>query len=94
MLWHVLDPFQRLLKMAYDLYKSPKDDSNRKELQNSDLPKSFMLMQHAYIYKAAGKGELLCEEPLDACTEVKVHVLIPFLTVSSGLVNSAFPTKG
>ena len=73
MLWHVLDPFQRLLKMAWDLYNSPKDDSNRKELQNSDLPKTFMLMQHAYIYKAAGKGELLREEPLDACTEVKVQ---------------------
>ena len=71
-LWHVLDPLQKLLKIAWDLYKTPKEYFNRKALLESSLPKTWMLSQHAYIYKVAGEGELLCEDALDACREVKV----------------------
>ena len=68
----MLDPLQKLLKIAWDLYKTPKEYFNRKTLLESSLPKTWMLSQHAYIYKVAGEGELLCEDALDACREVKV----------------------
>ena len=72
MLWHVLEPLQKLLRMAWDFYNTPKNDLNRKNLVESSLPKMWMLLEHAYIYKAAGEAELVCEDALDACTEVKV----------------------
>ena len=71
MLWHVLEPLQKLLRMAWDFYNTPKNDLNRKNLVESSLPKMWMLLEHAYIYKAAGEAELVCEDALDACTEVK-----------------------
>lgn len=71
MLWHVLDPLQKLLRMAWELYNTPKDYLKKKNLLESSLPKTWMLSQHAYVYKAAGETELACTDALDACTEVK-----------------------
>ena len=71
MLWHVLDPLQKLLRMAWEFYKTPKDYLKKKNLLESSLPKTWMLSQHAYVYKAAGETELACTDALDACTEVK-----------------------
>ena len=71
MLWHVLDPLQKLLRMAWEFYNTPKDYLKKKNLLESSLPKTWMLLQHAYVYKAAGETELACKDALDACTEVK-----------------------
>ena len=71
MLWHVLDPLHKLLRMAWEFYNTPKDYLKKKNLLESSLPKMWMLSQHAYVYKAAGETELACTDALDACTEVK-----------------------
>ena len=71
MLWHVIDPLQKLLRMAWEFYNTPKDFLKKKNLLESSLPKTWMLLQHAYVYKAAGEEERACKDALDACTEVK-----------------------
>ena len=73
MLWHVLDPVQKLLRLAWEFYNTPKDYLNKKNLLESTLPKTWMLLQHAYVYKAAGEADLACKDALDACTEVKAQ---------------------
>ena len=83
MLWHVLDPLQKLLRMAWEFYNTPKDYLKKKNLLESSLPKTWMLLQHAYVYKAAGETELAMKDALDACTEVKALLVMCSVRVLS-----------
>ena len=78
MFWLVLHPLEKLLRMAWDMYNSPRDFLNKKAVLESTLPKTWMLTQHAYVYKAPGEKELVCEDALDACTDVKAPYAMHF----------------
>ena len=64
----LLDSLLKLFTTAW-LRSSPQD--GKEKLQQDELPKEYILAQHAFVYKTAG-GELLQAEPLDACGQVKV----------------------
>ena len=66
----LLVSMERLLLILWDYYTSP-EDHHWQDLLDTECPKQYVLTQHAYVYGKAGE-DLLDDEPLDACHEVKV----------------------
>lgn len=61
---------KRLLMILRDYWTSS-EDNHWQDLLKAQCPKEYVLTQHAFLHAKAGE-ELLDDEPLDACREVKV----------------------
>ena len=75
-LWQLLDSLREIVRTAWAMYKSPKDDTPKEKLLQMVLPKTFTLTQHAFVYKAEGGSERLEERPLEACSDVQVLKMV------------------
>ena len=82
----VLVSVTMMMKAAWKQHTPPADGLRKETLLEDRLPKVYTLIQHGFLYKEAGKGELRTDEPLDACREVTVLEMVQADRERHGLV--------
>lgn len=71
-LFQFLDSSYKLLKISWKQYFAVADDLAKQRLRDMPLPRTLVLTQHAYVYRAEGGGDQVQAEPLHACHKVTV----------------------
>ena len=82
----VLVSAKLMMQAAWKQYTPPADGLRKDALLGDRLPKVYILIQHAFVYKDARKGELHRAEPLDACREVTVLEMVEADRERRGLI--------
>ncbi|CAE7433928.1 PHPT1 [Symbiodinium microadriaticum] len=82
----VLVSVRMMMKAAWKQHTPPPDGLRKETLLGDRLPKVYILIQHGFVYKEAGKGEPHADEPLDACREVTVLEMVQADRERRGLV--------